>query len=218
MSEARSVGAAFVDNAHYSLTVTSGSGGIVTTTPGGIDCGTRCTAGFAAGTAVNVIARPDPGFRFAGWTGACSGTSTCDLAMNANKAVQASFAAIAPGQHTLTVHDYGEGTITSLPSGINCGNACSAAFAAGTEVVLSATPGPGQRFAGWTGACTGAGTCAVWMGNGEHVSATFVPNALPVANPVPTLSEWALLLLCLLIAGVAWRCTRAGALRGEAPK
>lgn len=204
MSEARYVGAAFVDNAHYSLTVTSGSGGIVTTTPGGIDCGTRCVAGFAAGTAVNVIARPDPGYRFAGWTGACTGSSTCDLTMNANKAVQASFAAVPPGQHTLTVHDYGEGTIISLPPGINCGNACSAGFVAGTAVILNATPGPGQRFAGWTGACTGVGTCTVWMGYVQYVNAIFEPDA----NPIPTLSEWALMLLCLLIAGLAWRHRR----------
>ncbi len=208
MSEARNVGAAFVDNAHFALTVTGGNGGIVTTTPGGIDCGTRCSAGFAAGTTVNAIARPNPGYRFAGWTGACAGTSTCDLTMNANKAVQASFTAIAPGHHTLTVHDYGDGTITSLPPGINCGNTCSAAFVAGAEVLLTATPAPGQRFAGWTGACTGVGACTVWMGNVEHVNATFVPDALPVASPIPTLSQWALLLLGLLIAGVVYQRLR----------
>ena len=206
MSEARNVGAAFVDNAHFSLTVTGGNGGIVTSTPGGIDCGTRCTAGFAAGTTVNAIARPNPGYRFAGWTGACTGTRTCDLTMNANKAVQASFAAVAPGHHTLTVHDNGDGTITSLPPGINCGHTCSAAFVAGAEVTLTPTPAPGQRFAGWSGACTGVGACTVWMGNVEHVAGTFVPDAPP--RPIPALSQWALLLLGLLIAGVVFQRLR----------
>ncbi|MGB5735451.1 MAG: IPTL-CTERM sorting domain-containing protein, partial [Thiohalocapsa sp.] len=123
-----------------------------------------------------------------------------------NKAVQASFAAVAPGHHTLTVHDNGDGTITSLPPGINCGHTCSAAFVAGAEVTLTPTPAPGQRFAGWSGACTGVGACTVWMGNVEHVTGTFVPDAPP--RPIPALSQWALLLLGLLIAGVVFQRLR----------
>ncbi|MCC7325965.1 MAG: hypothetical protein IT521_04070 [Burkholderiales bacterium] len=203
MSEARTVGAAFVDNAHYTLTVTGGTGGVVTTTPGAIDCGTRCIAGFAAGAAVSVIAHPDHGYRFAGWSGACSGTSTCDLTMNANAAVQATFAPVAAGQFALTVHDFGEGAIVSVPGGINCGTACSAAFASGTEVTLLATPAPGYRFSGWSGACSGAQACVVWMDDLANVSALFAPIPVPVATaPIPTLAEWAMALMGLLILGI----------------
>ncbi len=218
MSEARTVGAAFVANAHYTLTVTGGTGGIVTTTPGAVDCGTRCIAGFAAGTAVSVLAHPDHGYRFAGWSGACSGTRTCDLTMNANAAVQATFAPIAPGQFSLTVHDYGEGMIASLPPGINCGTACSAAFAYGTEVTLLATPAPGYRFTGWSGACSGASACVVWMDDVANVSALFAPIPIPipvVTAPIPTLGEWMMALMGLLILGIGCLHLRA---RGGASK
>ena len=217
MADARTVGASFVASAQYTLSVTSGAGGIVTTVPGAIDCGTRCIAGFAAGTAVNLVARPNPGYRFAGWSGACSGTSTCDLTMNANSAVQASFAPVAAGQYALTVHDFGQGTIVSLTGGINCGTACSAAFASGTQVTLIATAASGYRFAGWSGACFGADACVVWMDDLADVNAFFVPSATVtppplVAEPIPTLAEWAMALMSLLIlvVGATQLRTRAG--------
>jgi uncharacterized repeat protein (TIGR02543 family) len=211
MSQAQTVGASFVANSHYSLTVTGGVGGIVTTTPGAINCGTTCTAGFAAGTAVSVIARPNAGYQFTGWTGACSGTSTCDLTMNANQAVQASFAPVAIGQYALTVHDYGEGTIVSSPAGISCGPICSAVFATGTTVTLIATPAQGYQFAGWSNACSGTGPCTVLMNSIQDVDATFLPLAGPAVE-IPTLSQWTLLLMSLLIALVGCWQRRTGRL------
>lgn len=210
MSDARTVGASFVTGAQFTLSVTTGAGGIVTTVPGAIDCGTRCIAGFAAGTPVNVIARPKPGYRFVGWSGACSGASTCDLTMNFNTAIQATFAPVVPGQYALTVHDFGEGTIVSLPGGINCGTACSAAFASGSKVTLFATPAPGYQFTGWSGACSGIGACIVWMDDLADVNALFVPNAIiaPVTEPIPTLSEWAMALMSLLILVVGYLSER----------
>jgi Divergent InlB B-repeat domain/IPTL-CTERM motif len=205
MSAAQNVGATFVNSAQFTLTVTGGSNGIVTTVPGGIDCGTSCVAGFAAGAAVSVIARPNPGYQFIGWSGACSGTNTCDLTMNGNKAVQATFAAVPAVQYALTVHDFGAGTVVSSPSGINCGVACSAIYLAGTEVTLSATPSAGYRFTGWAGACTGAGACVVSMDDLQFVDATFTPNASPgTASPIPTLAQWALMLMSLLLVAAAY--------------
>lgn len=211
MSQAQAVGAAFFATTHYILTITGGTGGTVTTVPGAIDCGTTCIAGFAAGTAVNVIARPMPGYRFAGWSGACSGTNTCDLTMNGNLAVQATFATVPVGQYALTVHDFGAGTIVSSPAGISCGVTCSAVYTAGTLVTLTATPSAGSQFSGWSGACSGAGMCVVLMENVRFVSATFTA-ASPVASPIPTLAEWALLLLSFLMVAVAgwhWQSTRS---------
>ena len=52
----------------------------------------------------------------------------------------------------------GSGTVISAPSGINCGTTCSALFAAGTSVTLTATPAAGSTFTGWSGACSGTGT------------------------------------------------------------
>src|SRR5262249_2610678 len=48
----------------------SGSGGgTVTSSPGGLDCGSTCTAAFDTGQTVALTATPDPGATFAGWSG-----------------------------------------------------------------------------------------------------------------------------------------------------
>jgi hypothetical protein len=70
----------------------------------------------------------------------------------------------------------GNGAVTSNPAGIDCpGSACSHAFAEATLVELTATPGTGQEFLGWSGDCTGTGTCEVTMSEARAVTATFVP-------------------------------------------
>ena len=73
-----------------SLTVT-GSGS-VRSTPSGIDCTPLCSASFAAGTSVALVAQAAAGYRFMGWSGACSGTDTlCRTTLNANASVGARF-------------------------------------------------------------------------------------------------------------------------------
>ena len=65
-------------------------------TPGGIDCGaaaTNCTAQYASGTSVTLLATPLSGYTFAGWSGACSGISTCTVSMSAARSATANFAA-----------------------------------------------------------------------------------------------------------------------------
>src|SRR5215469_5458993 len=66
-----------------------------------------------------------------------------------------------PHMLTLSVTANGSGTVTSSPTGINCGLTCTASFAAGTTVALTATPGRGSIFVGWSGACSGTGPCTV---------------------------------------------------------
>ncbi|MHA2611596.1 MAG: InlB B-repeat-containing protein [bacterium JZ-2024 1] len=58
---------------------------------------------------------------------------------------------------TLTVNKSGTGTgtVTSNPSGISCGNTCSALFSSGSTVTLFITPDTGSSFTGWSGNCTG---------------------------------------------------------------
>jgi len=69
----------------------------------------------------------------------------------------------------------GTGTITSNPSGINCGANCSVFFPTGTTVTLTATPTGGASFSGWTGACSGTGTCTLTMNSELAVNAVFAP-------------------------------------------
>ena len=84
------------------------------------------------------------------------------------------------GPKTLTVikDGTGTGTVASAPAGIFCGATCAATFDAGTTVTLTATAtGPSSSFVGWSGACTGAGTCTVTIDQDAEVTATFVSTA-----------------------------------------
>jgi serine protease len=68
----------------------------------------------------------------------------------------------------------GTGTVTSSPTGINCGTTCTALYGSGTPVTLTEAPAPGSTFAGWSGACSGSSTtCSVTMSSAKSVSATF---------------------------------------------
>ncbi|HEX6737547.1 MAG TPA: hypothetical protein VF310_04730, partial [Vicinamibacteria bacterium] len=80
-----------------------------------------------------------------------------------------------PNPFMLTVAKVGsgQGTVASAPAYINCGPVCTAGYTAGTIVNLTATPGPGSTFAGWSGACTGAGACQVTVNAATTVTATF---------------------------------------------
>ena len=66
--------------------------GTVSSSPAGINCGTRCNAPFFQGANVTLTATPASGSVFSGWGGACSGVNvTCSIAMNSSKNVTAAF-------------------------------------------------------------------------------------------------------------------------------
>jgi len=75
----------------------------------------------------------------------------------------------------LTITVNGAGTVASNPQGIDCPSACTAGFAPGTAITLTATPSAGALFAGWSGACAGgATTCSVTVNTAASVTATFL--------------------------------------------
>jgi hypothetical protein len=155
------------------LVAKAGSGsGTVTSSPAGINCGATCSHAFDGGTSVTLTATPAAGSTFSGWSGACSGTGTCNLTMNQVKTVTATFTLI-PETLSVTKAGSGSGTVTSNVSGISCGSTCSHAYNYGTTVTLTATPSTGSSFAGWSGACSGAGTCTVSMTQARSATASF---------------------------------------------
>jgi uncharacterized repeat protein (TIGR02543 family) len=170
-----------------SIAVTpSGTGsGRVTSLPSGIDCGTLCTAPFAASSSVTLTAVPATGSVFAGWSGACSGSSTtCVVSAAAGKKTEVG-AVFNRGTYALTVSRLGTrgGRIASAPPGIDCGVVCSAGFAGPTNVTLTATPDGSSTFAGWSGACSGtAATCTVNVQGSLAVTATFTKNTATVVG------------------------------------
>jgi hypothetical protein len=160
----------------YSLSVTKAGdgGGTVTSSPAGITCGSTCSAAFDSGTAVTLSAAPDSSSIFSGWSGACSGTGSCSVSMTQARSVTATFTAKPPGFSLfVTKAGDGGGTVTSSPAGINCGSTCSASFGVDTTVTLSATPNSTSIFSGWSGACSGTGSCSVSMTQTRSVTATF---------------------------------------------
>lgn len=85
--------------------------------------------------------------------------------------------ASGPTSYLLSTVVSGSGTVTSAPSGIHCGSTCSASFASGSSVTLTATPASGQAFNGWSGACTGTGSCTVSMTAARSATAAFTASS-----------------------------------------
>ncbi len=176
MTAAESVSAAFTPGEALTVT-TSGSGtGTVTSSPTGISCPGTCSASFAPNTKVTLTETAGAANYFAGWSGACTGTSTCSLTMTSAENVSAAFT--SGDALTVTMAGSGTGTVTSSPAGINCttGSAtgCTAAFQPNTAVTLSESTTAPSIFSGWSGACTGSGGCTVTLSAPTNaVTATF---------------------------------------------
>ena len=65
--------------------------GKVTAPTAGLDCGASCSVLVPAGDQVTLSAAPEAGSTFAGWTGDCTGTADCVVAMTAARNVTATF-------------------------------------------------------------------------------------------------------------------------------
>jgi|GEM_PF-6827840 hypothetical protein len=89
-------------------------------------------------------------------------------------------AAVALRTLTVVKAGNGSGTITSSPAGINCGADCSKSFDNNASVTLTATSAAGSSFAGWSGDCTGTGSCVLAMSANKAVTATFTLNVVPI--------------------------------------
>ena len=174
--------------AQHTITIeTAGTGsGSIESTPLGIDCGAQCAAEFGEGEVVTLSAEPVGNSEFGGWTsvsgdpGTCTGTaSPCEVTVGEYTELEASFDKGPVSEYTLTINKSGSGTgsVSSSPSGIDCGSTCSHGFEEGTEVTLTATAPTGSIFTGWSGACSGSGDCAATINADTAVTATF--NAQP---------------------------------------
>ena len=166
-------------------------GGTVTSSPAGISCGVACTGSFESGTSVTLAAKPEANSLFAGWSGACSGTSTCAISLAIQTSVTATFNASEPPpatvQLTVTTFGTGTGTVTSAPAGISCGLMCSASFATGTSVLLNANPSASSTFTGWTGACSGTEPCSLTLVSDTSVWANL--SAAPTSGGLTSLNH-----------------------------
>jgi hypothetical protein len=146
-----------------SATVSGTGSGTVTSNPAGINCPDACEAELNEGATIEMIATPDPGSAFGGWSGACTGTGTCSIPLNAPATVDAEFVP-AP-----TVKAVASKASSSAANGVSPGVAAGASLRVGkvssrrgTAILRVSVPGPGTIAA---------------TGNGVSRQSTFVSNA-----------------------------------------
>ncbi len=138
---------------------------------------TNCSQSYDVGTAVTVSAAPASGSLFSGFSGACSGTGNCTVIMSGDRTVSVGFGVT---QFALTVALTGTGAGSLVGSdGQTCVSTlsqtsatCTRMVNAGATVVLSAVPGVESNFDGYSGDCSGRGSCSVTMNAPRTVTAS----------------------------------------------
>ena len=175
----------------YGLAVSQiGNGtGLVTSNDGGISCGSDCHALYPAGATTTLTALPANGFVFLGWSGDCSGSDPCTLAMSSMRSVTANFSTL-PCQIQEFTHPNGLGqsyTDCALPGTYNQVEATAAATAwvqavGGVVTGVVACGTDGQAVAAFTGSLLSA----VWEFQGPaagHVHGDTVATCPTISDP-----------------------------------
>ena len=191
-----------------SFAMTGPASGSIETTDGHISCSRAngattgtCSHQYFVGPPGTVIQvgwayEAPPGVRMCEDPETCSsgsGTVTRNFYPNDDEAYTYSFEYYV---YTLTVAvgGSGAGSVTSNPSGISCGAACSDTYHYDDAVRLTASPQPGSRFESWTGPCAGQdATCDLKVRDSATIVATFLPvgatsppaTARPGSSAVP---------------------------------
>jgi hypothetical protein len=148
------ISATFIRQFQVSTSAT-GSGSVVLSPSGGV---------YDVGTTVTVTAVPANSVAsFLGWSGALTGTQNpTTLLVDGNKSVTGNFTTT----YALSISIKGKGSVVLDPPGGN--------YLAGTQVTLTAVPGSGFRFQGWSGALSGSTNPATLLMNAnESVKASF---------------------------------------------
>ena len=135
----------------YSLTVSAGEGGTVSTEGGTYD----------EGTEVTITASANEGYRFTGWEGNDSTSVNLTITLNSNQTYQALFELIPI--YTLTVTSSEGGTV-SIARG---------EYEEGTEVEITATPDEGYIFTGWEGNDSKSVSITITLNSNQTFQALF---------------------------------------------
>jgi hypothetical protein len=106
---------------------------------------------YPNGYIANITATAASGYLFDHWSGACSGSGTCQVTMDGNKTVTANFVPIAPTCYTLTVNHTGSGGDPTANPVKSDSCPTNGQYVAGAGITLTATPASGYQVSGWTG-------------------------------------------------------------------
>ena len=161
--------------ATLTITISGGGAGSSVSDLMYINCPPTCSYNYASGAFVELFYNAGSGYIFTGWTGNAD-CSDGVVSMSSNKACTANFSVA----YTLTVvRTPAAGGRIDSGTGISCPATCSAAFASGYSVMLTATPFATYTFTGWSGGgCSGTGTCTVTMNSAQTVTANFALAAV----------------------------------------
>ena len=129
MTQARSLTASFLLKS-YTLSLTAGSGGAVSG-----------AGSFNHGTAPAIVATPDTGYEFSGWSG-----------VGATSSSSASTTASMTQARSLTANFSLKSYTLSLTAGSGGAVSGAGSFNHGTTPAIVATPDTGYEFTGWSGA------------------------------------------------------------------
>ena len=135
----------------YTLTVTAGEGGTVSTEGGTYD----------EGTEVTITATPEEGYRFVSWQGNTSTSESLTITLNSNQTYQALFELVPI--YTLTVTTSEGGTVSTE----------GGEYQEGTEIEISATPEDGYTFDGWEGIDSNENTITLSLTSDIEISPIF---------------------------------------------
>ena len=149
----------------YTLTVTAGEGGTVSTEGGTFD----------EGTEVTVTATPDEGYVFVRWEGSDSTENSLTITLNSNESLNAVFELIP--LYTLTVLSSEGGTVSTS----------GGEYTEGTEIELIATPNEGFSFTGWEGIEETNSSVTVSVSSNATVTAIF--EVIPQFTVIVSASE-----------------------------
>jgi len=149
----------------YTLTVTAGVGGTVSTEGGTYD----------EGTEVTITATPAEGYEFVGWEGSSSTDNSLNITVNSNESLNAVFELIP--LYTLTVLSSEGGTVSTA----------GGEYTEGTEIEIFATPIEGFSFTGWEGIEDTSSTVTVSVSSNATVTAIF--EAIPQFTVIVSSSE-----------------------------
>lgn len=189
--------AATADFALNTLTVNLAGGGSGTVTSGDspqtIDCGVICMNNYPLDSVVTLTANPSAGSSFSAWTGNCINAQpapTCQVTMATSQTVTATFTTSPKVTVVLAGSGAADGIVFNPgATEIDCGEGnttCSVSLAPDTTVSLSSSVvgGTSVVFAGWSGPCTGTGTCSFTPGDSVTVTATFTLETNPLTVTV----------------------------------
>jgi hypothetical protein len=160
------------------LMVHSTKGGkVIEPTQGDFPYGAGDFLAYYPDAVVNLVATPDAGYRFVGWTGAPDiiadvSAATTTISLTRDCAIMANFAEIPPQipQYNLTISSTAGGSVTIPGEG-------TFAYNASTVLDLVAKADSGYRFVNWTGDVTAIGNV-----NGASTTITMNGDYSIVAN------------------------------------